>query len=127
MALPTQDENALLHTLLLWSLDEASTQQHRDAVYHIIGSVVNKRVEGLSLFLSEQLDAFWIVKVADASVGIETRRKAISAWVWVCRLHELPFETERRCLLANLVGCEGFACSSPFFSHVVHRATVHSI
>ena len=83
VALPVPDENAFLQILLLWSLDQAGIQQQRDAIYHTIGSVVNKRVEGLSTFLSEQLDVFWASKVADASVAADFRRKAISTWVWV--------------------------------------------
>ena len=35
--------------------------------------------------LSEQLDIFWASKVADASVAVDIRRKAISTWVWVGR------------------------------------------
>ena len=86
VSIPTQDENVFLSELFSWSLDQAQSQQQREAIYHIIGSVVNKRVEGLAPFLSEQLDAFWTYKIADVSVAVDTRRRAIATWIWVRNL-----------------------------------------
>ncbi|CAL1714198.1 unnamed protein product [Somion occarium] len=85
VAFPTENEGTVLHSLLLWSLDEAQTSLQRDACNHAIGSVVNKRAEGLSSFLSEELDTFWSANIADTSVPAERRRNAISAWIWIAK------------------------------------------
>ena len=49
--IPIPDINQFLHDVFLWSIVSASNDLQRDAAWHILSVVVNKRTEGLTMFL----------------------------------------------------------------------------
>jgi len=79
------DESAFLDTILHWSIDDAATSSQREAVFHAVSSVVNKRPDGLNSFLSEKLPELWASQAAESSVSTEKRRKVIAAWAEITR------------------------------------------
>ncbi|KAI0079355.1 ARM repeat-containing protein [Panus rudis PR-1116 ss-1] len=85
VGLPVPDESATLQQLLSWSIDEAETMQQRDASFHAIASVVNKRPDDLSAFLTEQLDRFWNERAVNKDAAVDVRRKALVAWSWISK------------------------------------------
>ncbi|EPT02988.1 hypothetical protein FOMPIDRAFT_1142982 [Fomitopsis schrenkii] len=83
--LPVSDEAAFLDMLLRWVVTVADNALQRDAVVHTISSIVNKRIEGLSAFLTDKLDVFWTTQVASTTQPPEKRREAILTWTWVTK------------------------------------------
>ncbi|GBE89610.1 MMS19 nucleotide excision repair [Sparassis crispa] len=83
--LPIPDECAFLDTLLQWIGEHANNALQKDAITHSVASIINKRAEGLSTFLSEKLDAFWAAQIAESSNSAERRRQAILVWSWMTK------------------------------------------
>ncbi|KAH9943852.1 ARM repeat-containing protein [Amylocystis lapponica] len=83
--LPVADEVEFLDMLLKWTSTHADNVLQRDAITHAISSILNKRAEGLALFLSEKLGAFWTLHIADGAVPAAKRRQAIISWTWITR------------------------------------------
>ena len=52
VALPVPDEAEFLSTLLQWINNEAASDIQRDAIIHVLASVVNKRAEGAPTVLT---------------------------------------------------------------------------
>ncbi|OBZ73673.1 MMS19 nucleotide excision repair [Grifola frondosa] len=85
VSLPIPDEAAFLDMILRWFTEHAENTMQRDAIKHVIASVINKRAEGLLTFLSDGLDTFWKTHVVDVNKPVESRQHAISAWTWTTK------------------------------------------
>ncbi|OCH91496.1 ARM repeat-containing protein [Obba rivulosa] len=83
--LPVEDEVSFLDSLLHWTSEHADNGLQRDAIAHIVASVVNKRAEGLSSFTAERLGIFWTTEIANPHAPIQRRRQSISLWAWVTK------------------------------------------
>ncbi|KAI0035332.1 ARM repeat-containing protein [Vararia minispora EC-137] len=79
------DPSVFLEMLVQFSVDGAKALLHRESAWHIIASVVNKRVTELDGFLKSMLESFYQTAIADASVDVDLRRYAIGAWAWTCK------------------------------------------
>ncbi|EMD39279.1 hypothetical protein CERSUDRAFT_82017 [Gelatoporia subvermispora B] len=83
--LPVENEASFLGMLLQWTREHADNVLQRDAVSHVLTSVVNRHAEGLASFTSERLEAFWKAEIADNAVTYQSRRQSISLWAWVTK------------------------------------------
>lgn len=98
--IPVPDLNEFLDRTLTWSLVHADTKLQKEAAWHIIASILNKRVDGeCVLFLSHltetntgadasgfpdnMLGKYWSDEISNGSQAVERRQHAIQAWGWV--------------------------------------------
>lgn len=79
--------NAFLDKVLWWCLTSAVSDFQRDAVFHLLASILNKRVDAdrLDTFTNTLLSMFWDKEILDSSVALERRQHAIKAWTWVSK------------------------------------------
>ncbi|EIN09656.1 ARM repeat-containing protein [Punctularia strigosozonata HHB-11173 SS5] len=73
------------YSVLEWGMDQATNALQRDAAWHVLASIVNKQTERLESLLTRVRSEFWQHFIADKSVPVATRRRAIDAWVWITR------------------------------------------
>ncbi|KZT67370.1 ARM repeat-containing protein [Daedalea quercina L-15889] len=85
VALPVPDEAAFLDMLLHWTVTVADNALQKDAAVHTISSILNKRTDWLSTFLTDKLDVFWTNQIASDAQPSEKRRQAISTWTWITK------------------------------------------
>ncbi|KDQ61341.1 hypothetical protein JAAARDRAFT_190123 [Jaapia argillacea MUCL 33604] len=83
--IPVPNPSEFLGTLLMWSVHSADNSLQRDSAWHIIASIVNKRPEDVSLFLTGSLETFWPNEIASSNASVTTRRFAINGWIWLSK------------------------------------------
>ncbi|THH18072.1 hypothetical protein EW146_g2870 [Bondarzewia mesenterica] len=83
--IPVDDQGAFLDMLLQWSIHRSETSIGKDAAWHIVAAVINKREQDIGPFLSTKLESFWPSELSDSAIRPETRQLAISAWVWIAK------------------------------------------
>ncbi|KAI0940934.1 hypothetical protein AcV7_003173 [Taiwanofungus camphoratus] len=83
--LPVPDEAAFLDILLQWQEELPDNVLQRDAIIQAISSILNKRADGVEIFLADKLETFWTTRITDTSMSREKRRQAISAWAWMTK------------------------------------------
>ncbi|KAI0339641.1 ARM repeat-containing protein [Trametopsis cervina] len=85
VALPVPDEGVFLQTLLEWAVHHADSAIHRGAAEQSIASILNKRADGFTEFLSSGLDTLWTSQVIRTDLAPEQRKKTISLWTWITK------------------------------------------
>ncbi|KAG7093965.1 hypothetical protein E1B28_007596 [Marasmius oreades] len=83
--MPVSDLNVFLNQILDWSMTKADQEHQREGIWKMIASILNKRIEGASSFLSDLLSHFWYTQIANGSAALSTRRQAIRAWGWMTK------------------------------------------
>ncbi|KAJ6582074.1 ARM repeat-containing protein [Mycena capillaripes] len=79
------DINACTETILAQGLAHTDNERQAEAVFHIVGSIVNKHVDELGPFLEHKKTAYWSEQILDQTGPPERRRQAIRAWTWICK------------------------------------------
>ncbi|KAJ7464465.1 ARM repeat-containing protein [Mycena latifolia] len=79
------DINACVETILEQGLAHADEERQAEAVYRIVGSIVNKHVDELGPFLEHKQSAYWPERVHDPAGAPARRRQAIRVWTWICK------------------------------------------
>ncbi|KAJ7289243.1 ARM repeat-containing protein [Mycena rebaudengoi] len=80
-----QDINACTEKILSEGLAHTDNERQKEAVLHIIGSLVNKHVDVLGPFLDRKNTVYWSEEVLDPTVPTERRQQAIRVWTWICK------------------------------------------
>ncbi|TFK39917.1 Dos2-interacting transcription regulator of RNA-Pol-II-domain-containing protein [Crucibulum laeve] len=83
--LPVPELGQFLDMMLNWSLVHSENELQRESIWHLIASIVNKRVDDIADFLNDKLNVFWSIEIANAERSTEARRFAISAWIWMTK------------------------------------------
>ncbi|KAJ7923545.1 ARM repeat-containing protein [Mycena leptocephala] len=79
------DINACAEAILVRGLAHTDNERQAEAVFRIVGSVVNKHVDELGPFLEHKKTAHWSAQILDQTVLPERRRQAIRVWTWLCK------------------------------------------
>ncbi|KAF8217060.1 Dos2-interacting transcription regulator of RNA-Pol-II-domain-containing protein [Mycena galopus ATCC 62051] len=79
------DINACIEAILVQGLAHADTPRQAEAVFHIVGSIVNKHVDELGSFLEHKNTAYWSAQILDPTASPDRRRQAIRVWTWMCK------------------------------------------
>ncbi|KAJ7906016.1 ARM repeat-containing protein [Mycena leptocephala] len=79
------DINACAEAILLRGLAHTDNERQAEAVFRIVGSVVNKHVDELGPFLEHKKTAYWSAQILDQTALPERRRQAIRVWTWLCK------------------------------------------
>ncbi|KAI0831813.1 ARM repeat-containing protein [Trametes gibbosa] len=85
VSLPVPDERALLDNLLQWTVGPAENALQREAVIHLISAILNRHAEKLDVFVSVDITDFWKTQIADATIPVDSRRRAILTFTWVTK------------------------------------------
>ncbi|EKM50673.1 uncharacterized protein PHACADRAFT_178404 [Phanerochaete carnosa HHB-10118-sp] len=85
VALPVPDESAFVDKLLQWSIFDADNKIQSDAGERAVAAVLNKRVEGFEVFLSQKLESNWLARAKDVNLALPIRRRIVSAWTWMTK------------------------------------------
>lgn len=127
--------------MLRWSLQEAESDLQREAAFHAVASLLNKKAPGkfdaapvprntdaladMASYLSNGPEAFWAENVTVSATATARRRNAITAWAWV-RMIRYCFSHES-CLSPPLQALEGSPCAQPRTSTTAYRQVVRPI
>ncbi|KAI0794485.1 ARM repeat-containing protein [Fomes fomentarius] len=84
VALPVPDEVVFLDNVLQWISSHENVLQ-REALVHLIASLINRHAEKLDGFLFSNVDAFWMSQIANTSSAPDARRNAILAYNWITK------------------------------------------
>ncbi|KAJ7148405.1 ARM repeat-containing protein [Mycena crocata] len=79
------DINACTESILVQGLAHADNQRQAEAVFHIVGSIVNKHVDDLGPFLEHKKTVYWSEQILNQAGPPERRRQAIRVWTWICK------------------------------------------
>ncbi|KAJ7117461.1 Dos2-interacting transcription regulator of RNA-Pol-II-domain-containing protein [Mycena epipterygia] len=79
------DINACAETILVQGLAHTDNERQTEAVFRIVGSLVNKHVDELGPFLEHKKTAYWSAHILDHTDAPERRRQAIRVWTWLCK------------------------------------------
>ncbi|KAJ7227826.1 RNAPII transcription regulator C-terminal-domain-containing protein [Mycena haematopus] len=80
------DINICTEAILVQGLAHADTPRQAEAVFHIVGSIVNKHVDELGPFLEHKQTVYWPTQILDPTdTSPERRRQAIGVWTWICK------------------------------------------
>ncbi|KAJ6481205.1 ARM repeat-containing protein [Mycena vitilis] len=79
------DINACAETILVQGLAHADNERQAEAVFRIVGSIVNKHVDQLGPFLEHKKTKYWSERILDPAGAPERRRQAIRVWTWICK------------------------------------------
>ncbi|TFL01612.1 Dos2-interacting transcription regulator of RNA-Pol-II-domain-containing protein [Pterulicium gracile] len=82
------DISTLLQTLTIWSQDEGVSSFQREAVWHTLASITNKRADEASTYLQYMLNDFWTSEVVSQNQPVHRRISAIRCCTWICRALE---------------------------------------
>ncbi|KAL0953388.1 hypothetical protein HGRIS_004627 [Hohenbuehelia grisea] len=98
------DLAGLLSKLIIWILEVAETDLQRLSVMHAVASILNKQAGDLSDSMESSLDRFWMNEIADCTMPLDRRTRAIKIWVWVAKAllvrgHRLGTSFSERLLL----------------------------
>ncbi|KAJ7899364.1 ARM repeat-containing protein [Mycena leptocephala] len=74
-----------LEAILVQGLAHTDNERQAEAVFRIVGSIVNKHVDELGLFLEHKKTAYWSAQILDQTALPERRRQAIRVWTWLCK------------------------------------------
>ncbi|KAI0310724.1 ARM repeat-containing protein [Amylostereum chailletii] len=85
VALPVEDQGGFLDTMINWSIHHAKNALQREAVWHIVASVVNKREQDLALFFTKMLESFWATHIQSSNNNLEARKLGIRVWTWIAK------------------------------------------
>lgn len=83
--LPVLDLGRFLDSILTWTLLQTDNDLQRISALQMVSSIINKKVDDLSSFLSDKLDVYWPQKVGDVTRPVESRRRAIQSWLWMSK------------------------------------------
>ncbi|KAF8909296.1 Dos2-interacting transcription regulator of RNA-Pol-II-domain-containing protein [Gymnopilus junonius] len=83
--LPIEDIIGFLDMLLEWALGQADNDLQRLSVFHILSSILNRRADELSSFISSKLNRYWWDEIASQDVPLSRRRLAIISWIWITK------------------------------------------
>ncbi|KIK08924.1 hypothetical protein K443DRAFT_671974 [Laccaria amethystina LaAM-08-1] len=83
--LPVVDLGRFLDSILTWTLLQADNGPQRTSALQMVSSIVNKKVDELSSFLSDKLDVYWPQEVGDVTRPAESRHRAIQSWLWMSK------------------------------------------
>ncbi|KAG2141268.1 ARM repeat-containing protein [Suillus clintonianus] len=83
--MPVDNLSTFLSELVAWSDNPSSTVFQREAVLHVLASIVNKHVDDAPDFLSSQLESYSLSTLKNTNIPTEARKNAISTWVSVTR------------------------------------------
>ncbi|KAI6041211.1 ARM repeat-containing protein [Pisolithus marmoratus] len=72
-----------LANLVTWCSYDSCTASQREAVSHILASLVNKHADDIADFLSHQLNDYWSKVVYNRTIPASDRRNAVALWVSV--------------------------------------------
>ncbi|KAJ7923548.1 RNAPII transcription regulator C-terminal-domain-containing protein [Mycena leptocephala] len=79
------DINACAEAILLRGLAHTDNERQAEAVFRMVGSIVNKHVDELGPFLEHKKTAYWSAQILDQAALPERRRQAIRVWTWLCK------------------------------------------
>ncbi|CDZ97248.1 DNA repair/transcription protein Mms19 [Phaffia rhodozyma] len=96
-ALPIHDFSNFVSSVLVWSLNTASSQAQSKSMFHLFGQSINKFCDQLGPFFKDAVPEFWETEVVNVSAPVSRRNRSIRGWVWLCRSllvrsHELGFK-----------------------------------
>lgn len=83
--LPIDDESDLVSKLAAWSLDIGSGDTEALSAMHAVASLINKRVGGLSGFLSHRTLELWDQYMVHEGKDVKQRRRLIRLWIWITK------------------------------------------
>ncbi|KZT25249.1 ARM repeat-containing protein [Neolentinus lepideus HHB14362 ss-1] len=84
---PVQDTSSFLQSLYTWSVQHAESSLQREAAWHAIASILNKRSDDSIVFLTTCQEQIWSTQISNGAPGrsVPDRRYSISAWTWVTK------------------------------------------
>ncbi|EGN92276.1 hypothetical protein SERLA73DRAFT_99542 [Serpula lacrymans var. lacrymans S7.3] len=82
--IPVPDLSAFLDKLIAWNIS-SSTLLQKEAAWHIVSSIVNKRSEDVSPFLDSQLNQHWSVAIENREIPSDLRRHTLISWTWISK------------------------------------------
>ncbi|KAI5995445.1 ARM repeat-containing protein [Pisolithus albus] len=85
VSLDTTKLSSRLADLVTWCSSDNCTASQREAVSHILASLVNKRADDIGDFLKYQIDDYWSKVINNHTVSASDRRNAVTLWVSIAR------------------------------------------
>ncbi|TFK51878.1 ARM repeat-containing protein [Heliocybe sulcata] len=86
---PVQDTSDFLHLLYTWSVKHAESLLQREAAWHALAAILNKRSEAIdgAHFLTTCQEQIWPAEINEARSdhSVQNRRYSILAWTWVTK------------------------------------------
>ncbi|KAF7356213.1 MMS19 nucleotide excision repair [Mycena venus] len=79
------DINACTESILVQGLAHSDNDRQAEAVFRIVGSIVNKHVDELGSFLEHKQTVYWSEQIFESTSAPEWRRQAIRVWTWICK------------------------------------------
>jgi len=83
--IPVSDINKLMQNILLWSVRQANNDLQRDAAWHILSIIVNKRANDVLQFLSYARETVWPTEVLDTTKSTSSRHTTVRAFAWLTK------------------------------------------
>ncbi|KAJ7210442.1 ARM repeat-containing protein [Mycena pura] len=79
------DINTCAECILVQGLAHADNARQAEAIFRIVGCIVNKHVENLGPFLEHKKTAYWSEEIMSRTATPGRRRQATRVWTWICK------------------------------------------